>query len=1014
MRNLFAAILLLLLLPPVSAAAFDLSSETAVVLEHLGSEEGLSHPSVSGIVQDRDGFLWFATQNGLNRYDGREFRVYTREPFNRNSLIQHLIQTLYYDREEHILWIGTYGGMSRFDPVRKTFTNFPPKDRNRNGLSNEVVVTIEKDDDGRIWAGTLQGLNRLNSSQSTPEEPIDFYRSDPRDPLSLPSDIIRDILCDSRGNLWIATNGGLSLYNPVQESFTNYTPANSPLPSPYVMTILEQEPGILILGTWGGGLVRFHTEDGRMEELPYRQEGSNKNIYTIKRDAQGSLWVGTWGGGVVIMDLQSGEYRILKKSASSDTGLSHNIVYSFAEDRTGIIWIGTNGGGINKFNPRKINFGLYRHEPENPQSLPDSRITAITQDRSGNLWVGTKNEGLCLRRPGSGVFHRFQREPGESSTLSDNSVNTILETSAGELLIGTNRGLNLYDAAAGGFHQDLAALSPALEETLSDEMIVYSLLEDSSGRLWIGSYNHGVYMTEPETGSVAHFSFNPEDPNSLSNNLIFSMTETADGKIWIATNRGLNRWLSGTSHFKHYYHNPDDPDSIPSNALRTLFVSSRETLWIGTEGGGVCFYDKLIDGFKSFSRRDGLTSTKVLSILEDQSGKLWLGTDYGIAVFSPGRNTIRMINRTDGFLSQTYGFGAFQTDKGDLLFGATGQIDRFRNSELKTNRKAPPVQVTEITTFNKPLALSRASHTIDRIRLKWRENFFAFEFAALDYSAPENNQYAYKLEGFDKEWIQAGNRNYASYTNLKGGDYTFRVKAANSDDVWNEEGARIDVTVQPPPWKHPAALTGYLLLALILFWLLVRIRSARRLKGQIEELKQTQARLAAANRDLQNTGRHDPVTGLPEGIIMQEHIEITAALCARASLPLTLLLADIDFFSIYNRHHGWEAGNSCLKTVGQLLLKSCPNRPPLVYRCGSDLFGLLLPGYGREYAEEIIGEVQGKLKTEARRLSATAAVPFLTLSFGIAQADPEAEGEALTELAERALAAAKKERNKQS
>ncbi|MFP4268852.1 MAG: two-component regulator propeller domain-containing protein, partial [Spirochaetaceae bacterium] len=789
---------------------FSLSSvygDNNVRFEHIKKENGLSSLSVSSIVQDQRGFLWFGTQGGLNRYDGYEFKVYKKEPFNSNSLSHDLIQSLYMDKN-HVLWVGTYNGLNRLNTLTGDVTRYLHDPGDPRSLSDSVVVSILRDSRGDLWVGTLKGLNRLD------EETGEFTRflHDPENADSISDNTVRDIHEDPAGRLWIATYDGLNMYHGEDNRFTAYRAECE-----FTMALGQSRNGHLWVGTWGGaGLYNFDIDSKSFTAHPLPDE----RAYSLETNGNGSLLVGTWGGGLVEVDAHSGKVTSRHTSTKDDFSLSHNIVYSLYRDRAGILWAGTNGGGINKMVAPENEFTYYGSNPEEPDSLTEGKVNAVFVDNRNTLWIGVYNGGLNRYDAERDRMVHYREDPEDPTSLSNDIVTGIFQDSDGTLWVSTNGGLNRYNREEDSFDVFHKGDPPFF---LQDD-IVYTINEDVDGSLWIGTYGSGLTRYNRDTGDVDHYSNKSEDPHSLSDNLVYDTLVDREGVFWVATNNGLNRYDRERDRFIHYTHDETDPESLTSNTIREIYEDSAGRIWIGTVSGGLLRYNRAEDSFSFFMEEQGLPDNSVYGILEDFRGRLWLSTSDSLVIFTPGEEGFQRIDEDNGIWAEEFTRGHFRDSDGRLYFGTNRGLYRIEPSDFKRNTHVPPVYLTSFEIFGKEAELEKPLTEVQKLRITHKDRYIAFEFAGLDYVSPDKNRYAYKLEGFDKEWIYSGNRRHAGYTNLPPGEYTFRVQASNNDNVWNEEGLSVGLQVIPPPWRTGWAYAGYsaagllLLAGLVLFF----------------------------------------------------------------------------------------------------------------------------------------------------------------------------------------------------
>ncbi|MFW5827686.1 MAG: two-component regulator propeller domain-containing protein [Alkalispirochaeta sp.] len=794
----------LIILGITAAVAWAQPLPQSLRFDALDVSDGLVSGSVSGIVQDSRGFMWLATQAGLNRYDGYDMITFENDPFDANSLSNNLVQSTFLDADGS-LWLGTYGGLDHFDPQTETFTSYQYDADDPNSLSNNVVVAITRDASGALWVGTLDGLNRLD------EETGAFTRYGVREG-HLPNKVVRDLHVDATGTLWAGTYGGLSRYAPERDAFDTWSSDeehSGALPSDFVMSIIDDptQPGRLWVGTWGGGVSLFDPEAGVIEtvELP------GDEVYTLLLDSRNTLWVGTWGSGLHIVSPE--ERRVIQSVAAQPrtrNALAHDVVYALFEDASGIIWIGTNGGGINRYVPWKNRFRTYQHDPNDEDSIAAGKVTGILVEDDGTEWYGVYGAGLQRRDPNGGTFVSYRHDTNDPDSLSNDIVNVITRTEDGTLWVGTNQGLNRYIPEEDSFQRYLADGSP---DSLPDD-VIFEIYEDRTGTLWLGTNTQGVVAFDRDTERFTTYSYEAGNRTSLSDNLVRVVREDRHGAIWVGTNKGLNRFDRASGAFTRYYHDMNDPSTLSSDNIRDIYVDREGRMWIATGGGGINRYDEASDSFEYLSTRDGLPSNHLQRILESPSGELWIGSRAGIAIYDPDTETLRSLDESDGLVGSEMTVGAFTTPDGTMFLGSGSGVTVIDSQFEEEFQEEPPIVLTSLVipgrdTPDRDLSLIEEQGLV----LEPGESYLSFTFAALDYSKPEDNTYAYRLTGFDDAWINAGHRNFGSYTNLNPGHYQLQIIGAGSRGNWNRRGLSIPVEVRPPFWATSVAYALYAALA---------------------------------------------------------------------------------------------------------------------------------------------------------------------------------------------------------
>jgi signal transduction histidine kinase/ligand-binding sensor domain-containing protein len=759
--------------------------------------------------------MWFGTYDGLHRYDGYKIKIYKSEIDNPYSLSNNTVRSIYEDRSG-ILWIGTDGGLNQFDREKERFIRYKFDPNDPNSLSSDMVQWICEDSSGMLWIGTYTaGLNRFDREKKR----FTRYLHNPKDPISISDSIVFCTYVDRSGNLWAATNGGLNQFDREKNSFIHYDhdPANPhSLSGNGAYRIYEDRYGILWIGLMGGGLDRFDREKKRF--IHYKNNPndpfslSSDIVRSIYEDRSGSLWIGTQEG-LNRFDREKSRFIRYKNSPNDPFSLSNNIVLCIYEDCSGTLWIGNEYGGINKFDRGTTRFAHYRMEPNNSNSLSSDLVTSIYETNDGGekiLWIATGGGGLNKYNKRKNLFTHFQTDPNNPNSINDNYLRAVLEDRSGTFWIGTNTGLCRFDQKSGKFIR--YAANPNDPSSLSND-VVFSLYEDRLGFIWIGTYGGGLNRFDRKNNKFIHYVADSQNPNSISDNFIWSICEDKNGSLWIGTaNGGLNQFDREKNQFIHYKADPNNPHSLTSNKILCLHEDGLGALWIGTTDG-LNKLDRVRKLFSHYRLTEGLPSNTIQSILEDGHGNLWLGTQEGLSRFTPSTKRVRNFTVNNGLQSNEFGVNAcFKSQSGELYFGGIKGFNSFFPDSIKDNPSIPKIVITDFQIFNKSVSAGKKinGHVIldqsitdaKEIKLSYKENVFLFEFASLHFASPDNNQYAYMMEGFDNEWIHTdASRRIVTYTNLSSGEYVFRVKGSNCDGVWNEEGASIRIIITPPFWQ---------------------------------------------------------------------------------------------------------------------------------------------------------------------------------------------------------------------
>jgi len=782
--------------------------------ERLSLDDGLSQSVVNAIVQDRQGLLWFATQDGLNRYDGYSFRIFKTDPDDSGSISDNLVYCLLVDRAG-TLWAGTDNGLNRFDRDREEFVRFRRDEGKTERSGVNRVRCLCEDRSGALWLGTQgAGLSCLDPKSGRFQD----FTPDPNDTRTLSGNDVRTILEGHDGSLWVGTTGGLNRLDRSTGIFQRFPHLTSEGGSPghnSVWCLLEFAPGTIWVGTQGGLFVldcRTGLFKRFADKLPARDSLGFVPVQSMTRSGAGEMWVCT-KEGVYRLSTDGGVRVRYSHDPTDARSLSVDDIQAVCEDDSGILWFGTYSGSVNKLDVRKEKFANFTAGRGGRQVLSNPSVWAFCEDETGSIWVGTEG-GLDRLAPGGGSVTHYLHDPATPGSLIDNRVQRILLDRAGRLWIGTSGGLDRRDPAKDRFVH--YRKDPRRPSSLSSNDVM-SLLEDRSGSLWVGTFDAGLNQMDPASGECRRFAHVPEDPTSLADNYVTCLYEDRSGVLWVGTNNGLNRYDRAASAFRLYTNATNNTASLSHNRIRSIHEDRAGRLWIGTRGG-LNLMDRERGTFTRFTMDDGLPNDVIYGILEDDSGCLWISTNRGLSRFNPKTKLFRNFEAADGLQSNEFNQGGFlRLRSGEMLFGGIGGFTRFRPDDIPANPHVPPLILTDFRKFGKSVRLDRSLSAIDEMTLSYRENTIAFEFAALDFTNPGKNRYSYRLEGFDNDWIDNGTSRVATYTNLDGGQYLFRVRGANSDGVWNRTGLTMRLTIVPPFWRTTwFRVLAVLLLAVVL------------------------------------------------------------------------------------------------------------------------------------------------------------------------------------------------------
>ena len=786
----------------------------------LTSRDGLLSNSVNAILKDRYGFMWFATDDGLNKFDGANFTVYRHISGDSTSLQANEILALHEDGLGN-LWVGTSGGaVSLYDRKKDKFLHFPARGDSSGLLSNAVIRGICSDHEGRIWIAQFESPYVLDpATRRLTKIELGHLAG-----MSAAGAILNCIFSDSRGRIWVGTEHGLFLYMPAAHSFRQIRYDSSVNAAPlqdHVRTIGEDSYGHLWIGT-EGGLCIMRPDDGAFVNYSQPDPGSKAlgslTINAIVPDKDGKLWIGTMEG-LYVMDPRTGLAVSWLPDDRNVHGLTSKAIKSIYIDKEGIYWLGTYRGGINKFDKNLNLFDIKLSDAFLDNGSKSSIITSFAEQQDGKIWVGTDGGGLYSFDKRTEALRRISiKVDGKIKQLA---VMTLKAARNGNLYVGTY-GDGLISLRPSTGRTGHLVMGPGKGQLSGND--IYAIMEDSRGRIWIGTNGQGVNVLQDD--KVA-FRFTPAptaaiDVRMSMNGYIRAIEEDRDGNVWIGSHGGgLAVYHPKDGSFTFYN---QSNSRLPLDKIYALLCDSRGRMWVGTYGGGLSEFDKTTGQFINYNEKDGLQNTTIYQVVEDTQGRIWVSTNTGISSFDPASKAFRNFTSYNGLQNNNFVHGSgIRLSDGELLFGGLQGFNYFYPAALTVNRNVPAVVLTDLQIANRSVEpgdaspISRHISVADEIRLDYKQNF-ALSFVALNYTIPRQNHYAYKLEGFDNEWNYSGTTNTARYTNLDPGQYIFRVRASNNDGVWSTEDKTIRIYVKPPFWRTMYAYIFYVLAAGGLLW----------------------------------------------------------------------------------------------------------------------------------------------------------------------------------------------------
>lgn len=770
----------------------------SIHFKHLTINDGLSHSWVRSMCQDKFGFMWIGTDDGLNRYDGTNFRVYRKENQNEHSISSSSTNVIFEDSRGD-LWIGTRQGLNIYDRKNDRFNRYPR-------WTDQLILTMTEDKDGELWIGTSAGVYRLNRTTQS----VSFFSPDSVWGHPGQRSRVSAITVDSRNNIWIASLNGLHLYHKETNSFSNYYhDERDPhsISSSDVRTIFEDKAGRVWIGT-GSGLDEFTNAKEHPQRavfVHYRNDLRDPNsishgvVLSISENDSHHLLVGIENGGLDLLNLSTYKRGVnnfihYQNDPHKSSSLNNNSIYSLCNDAQGSLWIGTFGNGVNIMNPRSDKFIHHHSEPGNTNSLNNNQVNVFLEDQD-YFWIGTEG-GLNRYNKRTDSFTYFVHRPSDPKSIGSNAVWALCKDRQGSLWVGTwGGGLNRFDDKTETFEHYYT--DPRNANTIGSNNI-FSLIEDRNGNLWIGTMGNGLNMLDRKRKNFTRY----HTLNSgIYTNYVSSIVEAPNGDLWFSDEEALGHFDMATKTIDYYKQDLNDSASLNSNKVMIVFEDSKGHLWVGTDAG-LNLFNRATKKFSCYQMRDGLPNNSINSILEDALGNLWVGTNKGLSKFINGINLpakpqFRNYTYEDGLQSNEFGRrSCLKSATGLLYFGGSNGYNTFDPNKIIDNTFVPPIVLTDFRIFNKPVAIDATTELV----LSYTQSVFSFDFAALNYLSSAKNEYAYKMEGFDKEWNYVGTKHSATYTNLDPGSYVFRVKGSNNDGVWNDQGIALPIVITPPFW----------------------------------------------------------------------------------------------------------------------------------------------------------------------------------------------------------------------
>ncbi len=969
---------------------------------------------INTIAQDRHGFIWIGAVQGLARYDGYEIKTYSTDT---SSIADNWVKDLLIDSRGE-LWAVTHSGLCQYLSEQDEFdckTLYSDNDQQQP----VYFYAMFEDSRGKVWVSTSQGVQLFNKqTQRFFSAPAVFSETLP--PVENTEDnFVHEIEEDKHGELWFALeNNGVARFNPETNELRHFranTPSSGGLTGNQVREILVDSNNNVWVGSLGGGLNIFNRESGEFEAFLHSNNEKAIEIWALHEDDDGVIWIGD-GSGLHLYQPATGKVAAYSYQEGAADGPGNFVAREIVSDSAGGIWVGYFPSGVDQVDLLASEFINYRHNPDDPSSLPDGGVLSTLEADDGKIWVGC-GFGLGLLDRQSGQFTRFAHQQDKPDSLTGSTVLDLAKGSDGSIWVGSwNKGLNRLRPNAGGFEH--YQHNPAQANSLYGHE-PWGILATRDGELWVAT-EKGINHYRPESDDFEQVMPKNADGKAIDSLYSRYIYEAPSGLIWVASFNGLYALdPKSKSYVHHYTHDPDSPGSLSSNQVLSVLRDSQGLLWVGTNGAGLNLYQEASDDFKHFSTADGLPNMAISGIIEDQQTNVWFSTFQGLVKYDRQTKRFAVFDKHDGPLGDLYNRNSPSLlSTGELLFGSSRGLTVFNPSKVKSNEYIPPVVLTEFSIFNTPVDANddgplRQSITHAReLDLEYQHSVFSFEFAALSFVNPAENQYAYRMTGFERDWNSVGDKRTATYTNLDPGIYTFQVKASNSSGLWNNEPLEVQINISPPYWQSPLAYFLYMILACTAGWFLwrdyhrklaferrklkqeraivKRLKEIDVLKDEInrnldkkvaertEELQQKHKRLVDAQNELKQLNDKlsevsvtDQLTGLKNRRFLHQSIEDDIALVNREYQTgfapgderndLTFLLLDLDFFKSINDEFGHKGGDEILVQVSEIL-RSTMRDTDYVVRWGGEEFVVVIRHLPRQRVSPIAERLRNTIR----------------------------------------------------
>jgi signal transduction histidine kinase/ligand-binding sensor domain-containing protein len=764
----------------------------------LTPKDGLSSSSINTIFQDHIGYIWIGTYNGLNRYDGYEFKVYNQSGSDTNSFPGYRQKALFEDRNKD-LYIGSNIGLSLYKRDHDHFINYIEEESSPFYGINYDIFAIAEDSTGNLWLATDKGLVNFDRINNTTLQ----YTHDPNNPESLSNNWVETVFIDSKERIWAGTRNGLNLFQPSSKSFKNISVEEKRAGVNHrvsFISMVEDKSGNIWMASSNG---LYCVENSPVEHDPLltryfhfpedQYNFSGNRLLSVFIDDEDHLWAGAENGGLYLLEPENKRFYHYKMDESNPTSLNNESIQCIIQDNTKNLWVGTFGGGLNISEKNDDAIFHYKNLKGNISSLSNNRVSSFLQCDNGQIWVGTDGGGLNLFNQQTKRFTRYNKE---NSGLSSNSILDLAEDSNNNFWIASwGGGLMKYKADRNKFE------TFTMQDSKIPDNNIFSVTVGNNNDLWLGSYAHGLIHYRIDKNEFTSYM---QSNSAILSNYVF-VVKVVNEQIFIGTRVGLQIFTPKENDFETFKHDPNQPNSISHGCIYDILVENDSCIWIATQNGLNRFHPKTKE-FEQYYKEDGLADNVIRSLLIDESGVLWIGTNSGISKFDYKRGQFENFSQDDGLQSNEFNFkSAIILENGHLLFGGTNGFNSIAPNRIIKNPNIPKIVITDFFLFNKPANAYAAGSPLQKdisackeIMLSHHQNFLTFYFSAMDFTRPEKNRFSYMLENFDDNWIYSGSKREATYTNIDPGTYILHVIGSNNDGVWNEEGTDLKITILQP------------------------------------------------------------------------------------------------------------------------------------------------------------------------------------------------------------------------